>query len=505
MLALIITPKMSDPQKQPPPTPTTYDVVIIGAGISGINTAYRLQTQLPSCNYTIIEARGALGGTWDLFRYPGIRSDSDLHTFCFPFRPWPEKKAIADGPSITKYINETAALYGIDKRVQFHKKFVGADWSSKSELWTLTLDARGEKETLQARFVIIGTGYYDYHNPLPAVIPGLGNFKGQVVHPQFWPGNLDYTDKKVVVIGSGATAVTLIPSLAQKAAHVTMLQRSPSYVLHRPTTDLIERFAQRFLPTWLGRKLMRWKNVLVPFLLFRVCRAFPEFAKSLLKAATTKELPPDIPHDPHFKPEYNPWEQRMCICPDGDFFAALRAGKTHVATGKIRTMTDNRIILESGEEIEADIIITATGLKMHLAGGAIVTVDGEVLVPGEKFIWHTAMLQDLPNAAFIIGYTNASWTLGADATALLICKVMNYMRRKNLSVAVPRVNDPMKLKVLPLMDLKSTYIQAATTILPKAGDKGPWKPRSNYFSDMYNVWFGNFREGLEFSKASASK
>jgi cation diffusion facilitator CzcD-associated flavoprotein CzcO len=484
-------------------TDNRYDVIIIGAGISGINTAYRLQSQIPDYSYTILEGRHSLGGTWDLFQYPGIRSDSDLHTFGFPWRPWPKENAIADGPSIKKYMTESAEQHGIDRHIQYHKKLIAADWSSKTQSWALKVDAEGEKQIFHARFLVLGTGYYDYNNPLPAVIPGIENFKGKVIHPQFWPKDLDYSGKKIIIIGSGATAVTLLPNLVEKAAHVTMLQRSPSYIASRPTSDALETFIRKWFPIRLGLKLARWKNLAVSFLLFQWCRAYPLKARNMLKKATIQQLPKTIPHDPHFEPTYNPWEQRLCLCPNGDFFDALRAGNSDVVTGKIKTMSDNRIILESGKELDADIIVTATGLKMQLAGGAMFSVDGQSMDPGSKFIWKSALIQDVPNMFFIIGYTNASWTLGADATALLICRLLKNMRSRKMTSVVPRVKDGEQLKPAPLLNLSSTYIKLGGSNLPKAAEQAPWRARSNYFIDWYNAKFGDIKTGLEYSKGTS--
>lgn len=481
-----------------------FDVIIIGAGISGIDTAYRLQTQIPQYSYTILEARSALGGTWDLFRYPGVRSDSDLHTFGFPWRPWPEQSAIASGASIVKYITESAAEYGIDSHVQFHKKLTAANWSSDQQLWQLTIDVDGEKEIYHSRFLVMGSGYYDYHNSRLTTISGLKNFKGTTVHPQFWPKDLDFSNKKVVIIGSGSTAVTLLPSIAEKATHVTMLQRSPSYVASRPTSSPIETFFRNWLPRRLAWFLNRWKNILFSILIVKWCIAYPRRAREAIKKATIKQLPPTIPHDPHFEPAYDPWRQRLCLCPNGDFFEALRGGNAAVVTDTIKTMTAHSIILSSGQELEADIIVTATGLKILLAGGALLSVNNQVLRPCEKFIWRGAMLQDLPNAFFLMGYTNASWTLGADASALLICRIMRDMEARGMTSVVPRVDAPEKMKVMQILNLSSTYLQeqSAQEQMPKAGDRGPWRPRTNYLRDYWNAKFGGIREGLVYERVA---
>ena len=488
--------------KMTEPASTTFDVVIVGAGISGINTAYRVQTILPSASYTILEARGSIGGTWDLFKYPGVRSDSDLYTFGFPWRPWVEEKLIASGAAISDYIRESATINGIDQHIQCGHKLMSADWSSEQQAWRLGVVAEGEKKVLWARFVVLSTGYYDYQEPLSSNIPGISRFEGKVVHPQFWPEGLDYEHKKVVVIGSGATAVTLLPVLAEKAARVTMLQRSPGYIISVPSVD---RFAQqlgRFLPAWLAYSIVRLKYLLLPQLFFKFCRKFPNAARKLMRKRTTEQLPKHVPHDPNFEPKYNPWEQRLCISPDGDFFKSLHTGKADVVTGVIDNVTKAGIEMKGGRSLAADIIITATGLKIQTAGGAIISVDNKPVDITEKFLWHNTMLQDLPNMATIIGYTNASWTLGADATALHICRLLKYMESNKITSAVPHIEDPSYVKTMPLLNLSSTYLEIGKGALPKAGDTAPWKPRSTYLGDMWEARFGSLKKGLQFSTAS---
>jgi cation diffusion facilitator CzcD-associated flavoprotein CzcO len=478
-----------------------YDVVVVGAGISGINAGYRLQTQCPNKSYTILEARDGIGGTWDFFRYPGIRSDSDLHTFGFPWRPWPEQKAIAEGDLIRTYIRESAQEYGIDKKVQFHHKLVGAAWSSITNTWTLNIDNAGEQKVFHANFVIFSTGYYSYDEALSTHIPGLQNFKGQILHPQFWPEDLDYTNKKIVVIGSGATAVTLIPSLAQKAKHVTMLQRSPGYVVARPAIDASGTFMKKYLPRWLAYKLLRLKFLVLPFLFFKFCRAYPALAKRMLIKETVRELPTDVPVDPHFTPSYNPWEQRLCLSPDGDFYEAMRQGKSSVATGIIKTVTEDGITLDNDEHthLDADIIVTATGLKLQFAGGSSILVDSTPITISSKYLYKGIMLQSLPNAFFVVGYTNASWTLGADATARFITRLLNTMDKKGVTKAVAELEEGEEIKPAQVLNLSSTYIKVAQAQLPMAGDRGVWKARSNYFRDLWEARFGAFGKGLVLS------
>ena len=478
------------------------DVIIVGAGISGINAAYRLQTELPSSSYTILESRGGIGGTWDFFRYPGFRSDSDLYTFGFSWRPWSQEKYIADGDSIRKYIRESAAMYGIDRKVQFHHKLLSANWSSDQQAWSLLVDADGQKEHLHARFVILSTGYYDYDEPLSTTITGIEQFKGKVIHPQFWPEDFDYADQKIVVIGSGSTAVTLIPSLAQKASHVTMLQRSPSYLLARPSVDAFGQVVSKFFPSWISHRLTRIKFLVLNSFFVKFCGAYPRVAKNLIKKATVKELPRGTPHNPHFEPSYNPWEQRLCLCPDGDFFQAMRAGKASVITDTITTVIEDGIQLASGKILDADIIVTATGLKIRTAGGAQISVDKTPIDIGQKFLWKGVMLQDVPNAATVIGYTNASWTLGADATALLVCRLLKYLKEKGITSAVPRLEHAETMKSTSALNLSSTYVVKGMKEIPKAGDRAPWLPRTSYFADLWAAKFGNITEGLQLERVS---
>ncbi|KAK6603847.1 hypothetical protein H4I95_05750 [Botrytis cinerea] len=454
-----------------------YDVVIVGAGLSGINAAYRIQTELPGLTYTILENRGAIGGTWDLFRYPGIRSDSDLHTFGFPWRPWLSSQSIADGESICKYFKESAEEYGIDKKIQFYHNVTSADWSTEQLQWSLAVDAGGRQSTIKGRWIIWSTGYYDYSEALKVEIPGIDDFKGKKIHPQFWPQDLDYTDKKIVVIGSGATAITLIPNLADKATKVTMLQRSPSWIMG---------FPQEIPPE------VPCGNI---FQVGTACK--------LLRSRTKKEIPSTIPIDPNFSPKYNPWEQRLCVCPDSDFFKCLHSGKADIVTDTIKTVTSSGIELESGKSLDADIIITATGLKMQLAGGAKVSIDGVPYDYSTKYMWKGMMLQDMPNAVTVIGYTNASWTLGADTTAGVLVRLLKHMRENNIVSAVPKVHGD-KMNSQPMLNLSSTYVEKAKGYLPMAGDRGPWQPRQNYLVDYWVAQYGNLTEELEFTAAGGA-
>ncbi|KIW93322.1 uncharacterized protein Z519_05927 [Cladophialophora bantiana CBS 173.52] len=473
------------------------DVAIIGAGISGINTAYRIQTELPDVNYAIFEARDTIGGTWDFFKYPGLRSDSDLFTFGFSWRPWTKNNPIADAGSILEYLRAATTVKGIDNHIQFNTRIQKANWLVKSHLWELTATTNnGVEHKSFARFLVLGTGYYDYEQALPVIIPGLDSFEGQTVHPQYWPTDLDYTDKRVVCIGSGATAITLIPVLAQKAASVTMLQRSPSYIVSISNSSKVSSLKQ-YLPERLAYILNRLYFLTFPILFYYFCRLFPTLSKNAIRKAATKQLPEGYPVDPNFTPRYNPFDQRVCFAPDGDFYDAVRRG-AKIVTGTIKQVVSDGILLDDGSKLYADIIITATGLKMLWGGKISITVDGNPYRIGDKLAWHSAMLQDLPNAMVVTGYVMASWTLGADATAFLLCRLLRGMRRHGLSTIIPRVPTDGSVKACPLIPLSSTYVLAAAAdSLPKSGNKGPWKRRFNYFTDTLKFKYGDVTEDLE--------
>ena len=478
-----------------------FDVVIIGAGISGINAAYRIQTLRPTATYTILEARANIGGTWSLFNYPGFRSDSDIYTFGFAWREWQGDKTIVDGDQIRDYIQESATLYGIDRRVRFHHKVDSANWSTDEQAWALRVDREGEQTIINTRFLIFSTGYYDYEEALSSIIPGISRFEGTTLHPQFWPDNFEYQNKKIVVIGSGSTAVTLIPILAQTASHVTMLQRSPSYILARPATDAFGEWARRLFPRSIAYRITRIKFLVLGFLFIKLCAFYPLVARNLIRKATLKQLPGRIPHDPHFEPRYNPWEQRLCLCPDGDFFHAMRAGKASVVTDIITTVTETGIQLASGREIECDIIVTATGLKIKMLGGARISVDGVPVDISTKFLWKGAMLQDVPNMAVMVGYTNASWTLGADATATLICGLLKFMAGQSVTAAIPCMEEE-GMSSVPALNITSTYVVRGAGELPKTGDKAPWTPKQSYFSDLWDAKYGSLTRGLQLHRVS---
>jgi cation diffusion facilitator CzcD-associated flavoprotein CzcO len=475
----------------------SYDVVIIGAGISGINAAYHLQNKLPGLSYMILEARTDLGGTWDLFRYPGIRSDTDLQSFGFSWYPWMEKRAIADGSSIVRYLRHAAKSHGITDHIRFEQNVVSAAWSSADQSWSLVVtNFAGITVKYQARFIILGTGYYDYKSPLKPEIPGLKAFNGQVVHPQFWPTNLDYNDKEVVIIGSGATAITLLPSLAQKSKQGTMLQRSPGYIISMNNTTG-GSWLHRMLPSLWSFKLTRWLCIWTTLITFHWCRTFPRNSRTKLQQAVATQLPAHVPIDPHFQPLYAPWDQRVCFSPDGDFFQAIREGKANVVTDRVVNMERDYIILASGHRIRADIIVTATGLNLRIGSSIKFSVDGETIDIASKTAWRSAMLSDVPNLAFVVGYVNASWTLGADVTAQLICRLLQHLEESGKQSARPLI--PKHLRPRLLWDLDATYIKEAQSNMPACGDSGPWRGRTNYFYDLWRANVANISEGLELS------
>jgi monooxygenase len=457
------------------------DVLIVGAGISGIGAACRLQERCPGKTFAIVEARGAIGGTWDLFRFPGIRSDSDMFTLSYPFRPWRGSQAIADGSSIRDYVQETARAHGIEEHIRFHHRVVSAEWSSLESRWKVELERSDTGETLEIScgFLFSCTGYYRYDEGYTPEFEGIERFAGPVVHPQFWPDDIDYGGKRVVVIGSGATAVTLIPPLAERAAHVTMLQRSPSYVISLPAVDPLARVVTRVLPTRLAYPLVRWKNVLLALALYGFSRHRPAAMRRLIRKLSERRLPPGYDLDTHFKPSYEPWDQRMCIVPDGDIFDAISAGRVSVVTDRIERFTETGIALESGSSLEADMVVTATGLELLPFGGISLSVDGEEIDVGQAFTYRGMMLSGVPNMAYSFGYANQSWTLGSDLTAREICTLLSHMDRYGHTRCTPRVPDA---AVTPeqFIDLSSGYVRRAIDRFPKQGSRDPWRREQSY-------------------------
>ncbi|KAG5953522.1 hypothetical protein E4U53_005297 [Claviceps sorghi] len=484
-----------------------FDVVIVGAGISGINFAYRLQERNPHLSYCIVDGRHEIGGTWSLFQYPGIRSDSDLYTFGFAWRPWEDNQPIARGPLILKYLKESASQEGIDKHIKFNHRVDAMDWSSASSAWNVHMTANdSDRIVVRSRFVLLGTGYYDYNEPLKAQIPGIDGFQGTVIHPQFWPKDVDYTNKDVVIIGSGATAITLVPSMADTAARTTMLQRSPTYILSLPENDVFDSAARFLLPARLSKPVIRFKYILAAFLLRLFCKWWPRLVRTLLLRLTARRLPEGIKMEPHFTPSYNPWEQRMCLCPGGDFFKSLHTGKVSIVTDVIDQVTARTIRLKSGQELHPDIIVTATGLKVQLAGGIRVSVDGDVVQLSDSYSWKGCMLENIPNLFNSMGYVDASWTLGADATAQLVCRMLDRFTAGGYNHVVPRLTSEEKTSMtpLPFMNLQSTYVQRGKSQFPKAGNSSQWLPRSYYWKDLSNAWWGDIQTGLQWSRREAA-
>ncbi|MCC8950004.1 monooxygenase [Bradyrhizobium sp. USDA 4503] len=480
-----------------------FDVLIVGAGLSGIGAGYHLQANCPDRSYAILEGRDCIGGTWDLFRYPGIRSDSDMYTLGYSFRPWTEPKAIADGPSILNYVRETARAYGIDKNIRFNHRVVRADWSSADSQWTVEVE-RGPEKTIErftCSFLFMCSGYYKYEHGYTPDFPGIADFAGRVVHPQKWIDDIDYAAKKVVVIGSGATAVTLVPEMAKTAAHVTMLQRSPTYVVARPDEDKVANWLRARLPAKLAYGLTRWKNVLFGMYFYRLCKRDPERVKKLILGGVRHALGPDYDVATHFTPRYNPWDQRLCLVPNGDLFESLRNGRSSVVTDQIETFTRGGIKLKSGNVLDADIVVTATGLDLQVLGGLEINVDGARVDLSKTMNYKGLMYSGVPNLAAAFGYTNASWTLKCDLTCEYVCRMLNHMKANGYAQVTPRRNDP-DVAELPWVDFSSGYIQRAAARFPKQGSRRPWRLYQNYALDIMTLRFGSLKdEAIEFLPA----
>jgi cation diffusion facilitator CzcD-associated flavoprotein CzcO len=472
------------------------EVLIVGAGLSGIGAAHHLQERCPGKSFAILEAREDIGGTWDLFRYPGIRSDSDMHTLGYRFRPWTDDKSIAEGPKILSYIRDAAREGGIESRIRLRHRVVAAAWSSAEARWTVTAERTdtGETVTLTSDFFFVNSGYYRYDEGYTPEFPGLDRFAGEVVHPQHWPENLDYAGKRVVVIGSGATAMTLVPAMAERAAKVTMLQRSPTYVISMPGEDGIANRLRSILPDRVVYPLVRWKNVLLQGAFYRLSRKRPELIKKILRRGTIKALPPGYDVDTHFKPRYNPWDQRVCLVPDADLFRVLGNGSAEIVTDRIAGFDEGGVELESGRKLEADIVVTATGLNLLFLGGIEITIDGAEPDLPRALTYKGMMLSDFPNFAYTLGYTNASWTLKADLTAEYICRLLNHMDAGGYRIATPQVSDP-SVTEEPLLDFNSGYVLRSLDQLPKQGSKEPWKLRQNYPVDLRMLRRGAIDDG----------
>lgn len=481
------------------------DVLIIGAGLSGIGAAHHIQSAFPGRTYTILEARESIGGTWDLFRYPGVRSDSDMYTLCYRFRPWAQPQAIADGPAILQYIHETAAEAGIDRRIRFRHRVVRAEWSSEDAQWTVEADHDGEAVRLTAGFLYVCGGYYRYDGGHTPHFPGIERFGGTVVHPQQWPADLDYTGKKVVVIGSGATAVTLVPAMAERAEHVTMLQRSPTYIISLPGEDAIANGLRRLIGDRGAYPVARWKNVALQTLIYKLSRRRPQLIRSLIRKATIKQLPPGYDVDTHFKPAYQPWDQRLCLVPDGDLFAAIRAGRASVVTDQIEEFTETGLRLRSGGALEADVVVTATGLRLLALGGITLAVDGRDVKLPETMAYKAMMLSGVPNFAFTIGYTNASWTLKADLVSEYVVRLLRHMDAGGYDQCVPANDDP-TVTERPLLDFQAGYVLRSIDEFPRAGSRPPWQLRMSYVHDLRTLRRGPVDDGvMRFSRRPAAQ
>jgi monooxygenase len=472
------------------------DVLVVGAGLSGIGAACHLRQKCPEKSFVILEGRGAMGGTWDLFRYPGVRSDSDMYTLGYRFRPWSDAKAIADGSAILNYIRETAAEFGVDRMIRYGHRVSRANWSSEHAAWTVEAETGPDKSPVQftCNFLYLCTGYYDYEGGYTPEWPGVERFGGSLVHPQKWPEDLDYSGKRVVVIGSGATAVTLVPAMAERAAHVTMLQRSPTYVASMPAEDKIANWLRRRLPAHTAYALARWKNVLFGMFFYNLARSRPEVFKRMIAKGNRKQLGRDFDLK-HFTPQYEPWDQRLCLAPNADIFRAIRQGRASVMTDHIETFTETGLQLRSGEHLDADIIVTATGLVLKLMSGLNLFVDGTHVEMSKTIAYKGMMYSDIPNLASALGYTNASWTLKCDLTAEYVCRLLKHMDRHGYAQCTPRVNDP-EVKEEPILDFTSGYVRRALHTLPRQGSKTPWRLHQNYVRDLSMLRYGRVEDGV---------
>jgi monooxygenase len=466
------------------------DVLIIGAGLSGVGAACQLRRLCPERSLQVFESRAASGGTWDLFRYPGIRSDSDMYTFSYGFKPWLDDSAIADGDKIRAYIREAAAEYDVEPHIQYQHKVVSANWSSADKRWLVTAERgdTGERVSVSCRFVFNCSGYYDYDEGYTPEFDGTKDFSGQIIHAQQWPEELDYRGKRVVVIGSGATAITLVPTMAKDTASITMLQRSPTYIAHVPSEDPTARKLKKWLPKSLVFRLMRWKKVAFQLYIYRLSRKNPEMLRKFLLGLVRKELGPDYDIGTHFTPHYNPWDQRLCASRDGDLFAAIREGRAEVVTDHIDHFNEQGIALKSGAQLEADIVVMATGLNLKFAGGIAYSIDDKILDFKEHFIYRGMMFSDVPNMAFTVGYTNSSWTLKADLVSAYVCRLLNKMKSTGKDSATPRING--SLEEAPLLDFDAGYVVRSRSEMPKQGDRFPWKMYQNYIKDFISMRLG---------------
>ncbi|WP_431470261.1 flavin-containing monooxygenase [Sphingosinithalassobacter sp. LHW66-3] len=482
-----------------------FDVVVVGAGISGVGAGYHLQDKCPDRSYVVLEGRDRIGGTWDLFRYPGVRSDSDMHTLGYSFRPWTAAKSIADGPAILDYIEDTAREFAIDRHIRTQHRVVRADWSTDEAVWKVVAEKGPEREEVRfcCRFLFMCTGYYNYDRGYTPDWEGVQDFAGRIVHPQFWGEDVDYSGKRVIVIGSGATAVTLVPELARDAAHVTMLQRSPTYVVSRPSKDAVANWLRRWLPDKTAYAITRWKNVLLQQYFYRAMRRHPEKAKERLIQMVQEHLGPDYDTGTHFTPRYNPWDQRLCLVPDADMFDAIRSGTASVVTGTIDRFVKEGIRLSSGEVLKADLVVTATGLEMQLMSDIPLSIDGTPVDPSKSLNYKGMMYSDIPNLASSFGYTNASWTLKVDLTCGYVCRLLNAMKKRGLRQVTPRLKAPVEEQ--PLLDFSSGYVQRGLPKFPKQGNRQPWQVHQNYSRDLLALRFGSIDAEMEFSNPAPGR
>jgi cation diffusion facilitator CzcD-associated flavoprotein CzcO len=478
-----------------------FDVIVIGAGISGIGAGYHLQTKCPEKSYAILEGRDTIGGTWDLFKYPGIRSDSDMYTLGFSFFPWKEKEAIADGPSILKYLDETSKKFNIDKKIKFNHYVKDASWCSEKSVWTLKVEDKNllDTVTISCNFIFMCSGYYSYEKGYTPDFEGINEFNGKIMHPQKWDTSIDYSDKEVIVIGSGATAVTLVPEMAKYAKHVTMLQRSPTYVVSAPQQDPLAIFLQKYLPSKLSYFIVRWKNILRQQWYFRLCKKNPKRVKDFIINQVRKSLGHDYDVDKHFTPNYNPWDQRMCLVPNGDLFKSIRKKQTSVVTDTIDKFISTGIKLESGKTLAADLIVTATGLNLEICSNINLKVDGQDINLPDTVTYKGMMFSGVPNLVSTFGYTNASWTLGADLTSEYVCRLLNYMKKSSIKKCCPEANSKIENND-DWLNLTSGYIKRSKDIFPKQGKRSPWTNNQNFLKDIFQIRYGKINDGeIKFS------
>jgi cation diffusion facilitator CzcD-associated flavoprotein CzcO len=480
-----------------------FDVVIVGAGISGIGAAYRIAERNPGLSYVVLERRAQIGGTWDLFRYPGVRSDSSIFTLSFPWAPWTRKEGVADGDDILEYLKAAAHTQGIDRNIRFGSHVRAADWDSTTDTWTVHVDHDGGRRMYRTRFVFFGSGYYNYDQGYTPDFPGIEEFRGTLVHPQSWPEALDYSGQNVVVIGSGATAVTLVPAVARTARKVTMLQRSPTYVSPAPRVNRVTEAARKALPQKTSHKLARIQNAILEGYAWFLCRKLPTVAKGMIRRKAVANLPAGYPVDIHFHPRYNPWDQRICLDADADLFTAISDGRAEVVTGDIDHIDTTGIVLKSGQHLDADIIATATGLQLQAFGGSTISLDGHEIKPQDRFVYKAHLLEDVPNLAWCVGYTNASWTLRADMTARRVAKLLSYMNSHGYTHAYPHSGEPMREKLS--WDIHAGYVLRSPHALPKSGTERPWNVRQNYFADAIDHRFDRIGEQMVFGRVANSE